>query len=93
MDNKFTITINNEKYEFNKKVKILDLIKDNKYKYIYAKVNNRLRELTYEVFYDAEVTLLTKSDFDAYKVYERSLRFIVAYACSKLLPDIEIKFS
>ena len=93
MDNKFTIKINNKVLDFTKKIKILDLIEDNKYQYIYAKVNNRLRELTYELFYDAEVKLLTKKDFDAYKVYERSLRYIVAYACSRLFPNIEIKFS
>ena len=93
MENSFKVKIYNEILTFDKKVKILDLIKGDKHQYIYAKVNNRLRELTYEIFYDAEVILLKKGDEHTNRIYETSLRYIIAYACSKVFPNIDIKFS
>ena len=93
MDNTFTIQINGKKVKCEGKVKLLDLIEENKSNYLYAIVNNRLRELTYEVFYDADVELLKKGDNHTNKIYESSLRYIIAYACSRVFPNIDIKFS
>ena len=93
MDSKFTIKIDDRELSFDKKVKIIDLIEGNVHDYIYAKVNNRLRELTYELYYNAEVKLLKKSDYEAVKAYETSLRYIVAMACSRVFPNLEIKYS
>lgn len=93
MNNKFTIKIENKEIICEGKVKLLDLISENKHDYIYAVVNNRLRELTYEVYYDAEIELLKKGDNHTNKIYESSLRYIIAYACSKVFPHIDIKFS
>lgn len=95
MDNKFTVTINNDNrvLSFEKKVKIIDLIEGDVHDYIYAKVNNRLRELTYELYYDANVTLLKRGDYEAVKPYETSLRYIVAMACSRVFPKLTIKYS
>jgi tRNA G18 (ribose-2'-O)-methylase SpoU len=36
---------------------VIDLIEGDKHQYINALVNNRLRDLNYEIFYDAEVEL------------------------------------
>ena len=93
MENTFNVKINNEVLTFSKKVKILDLIKDNKHQYINASVNNRLRELNYEVFYDCEIDLYTKKDYYAIKIYETSLRYIIAMACSRAFPKYKVKFS
>lgn len=93
MENTFKVKINNEILTFSKKVKIIDLIKDNKHQYINASVNNRLRELNYEVFYDSEIELYTKKDYYAIKIYETSLRYIIAMACSRAFPKYKIKFS
>ena len=77
--------------EFDKKVKLLDLIENNDKSIICARVNNRLRELTYEVYYDANVEFLTVKDSDAIKIYEASLRFITAMAFHKIYPELKIR--
>ena len=69
MDNKFTIKIGNKEIICQEKIKLLDLISENKHDYLYAVVNNRLRELTYEVYYDAKVELLKKGDSHTNKIY------------------------
>ena len=77
--------------EFDKKVRLLDLIENNDKSVICARVNNRLRELTYEVYYDANVEFLTVKDSDAIKIYEASLRFITAMAFHKIYPELKIR--
>jgi len=77
--------------EFEKKVKLLDLVGDDK-SIVCAKVNNRVRELTYEVYYDATVEFLTVKDQDAIKTYEASLRFILSMAFHNVYPDLKIRF-
>ena len=80
MSNTFKISINGKTKEYTGKVKIIDLIEGDPHEYIIATVNNRLRELTYEVYYDAEVVLYTVKDYLAIKPYETSLRYIIAMA-------------
>ena len=77
---------------FEKKVKLLDLIDKNDKSIICARVNNRVRELTYEVYYDAKVEFLTVKDIDAIKIYEASLRFVVAMAFKRVYPNLKIRF-
>ena len=53
-----------------KNIVLLDLLKEeDKTKYYAARVNNRLRELTFEVHYDAKIDFLDLSDYDACFVY------------------------
>ncbi|NMV82490.1 MAG: hypothetical protein GX816_02940, partial [Erysipelotrichia bacterium] len=51
----FTLKYQGNEKNFEKKVALLDLVSDSKKEFVCAKVNNRIRELTYEVYYDAEV--------------------------------------
>jgi len=93
---KYTLTINGQKREFNNKVALLDLLSEEEKKekrYICANVNNRTRELTYEVYYDAEVEFLDLTSIEAMKIYEASLRYVVAMAFSHLYPDLKIRFA
>ena len=62
-------------------------------KYIAAKVNNRLRELNYEVYYDCEIELLDLTNSDAVKVYETSLRYLLAMAFRRVYPQYSVRFS
>ena len=58
---KFTVKIGNVSKEFDKKVAVLDLLSEEQKadkSIVCAKVNNRIRELTYEIYYDAEVEFL-----------------------------------
>ena len=93
MCNTFKVKLNGEERTFDKKVRILNLIEGDSHPYICATVNNRLRELDYEIYYDAEVELLTKKDYLAIKPYETSLRYIIAMACSRAFPEERIKFA
>src|SRR5574344_2075417 len=92
----FTVNINEKSLRFDKKVALLDLIdaKDPlKKDYVCARVNNRLRELNYEVYYDSTVEFLTVKDHGAMKIYEASLRYIVAMAFHNLYPNLHIRFA
>ena len=91
----FTVRIENKEITLNKKTPILDLIKDQdpEKRAIAARVNNRVRELTYELSRDCDVTILTAKDPDAVKVYEASLRYVVAMAFARCYPDLRLRFA
>ncbi len=89
----FTLTINKEKKTFKNKVKLLDLINDPDQQYFIALVNNRLRELHYEVDYDATVEFLDTTHQEAVFAYEASLRYLVSMAFLKLYPQYAFKFN
>ena len=90
----FIVKLNEKTITLNEKTPILALIepKDSK-KYIVAKVNNRLRELTYELCFDCNVELLDNTSYDAVKVYETSLRYLLAMAYHNIYPDYQMKIS
>lgn len=88
----FTLTYNGETRSFEKKVKLLDLTNNNK-NIICAQVNKRIRELDYDVYYDAEVEFLTLKDHDAMGIYERGLRFLFTMAAHNLYPNIRFKLT
>ena len=88
----FTLNYLGKTREFEKKVRLLDLIEGDPKAYVCARVNNRVRELTYEVYYDANVEFLTVKDNDATKIYEASLRYLIAMVFHRLYPDVNIRF-
>ncbi len=88
----FKIQVNGKELTFEKKVKLSDLTNGNT-DYIAAKVNNRVRELDYEVYYDATVDFLTLKDSCAIGQYRRSLLFIFLYAAHLVCPDLRMKLS
>lgn len=74
--------------------RILDIIPaEEKYSYVAATVNNRIRELTYVLKEPADVKLLDFKDTQAVKIYETSIRYLVAMATHKLYPQLDIRFS
>ena len=90
----FKVVLGDKTFELNEKTPILNLInKDEVKKYCVAKVNNRLRELTYELCYDCNVELLDTSTYDAVKVYETSLRYLLAMAYHNIYPTYKIRMS
>ncbi len=58
-----------------------------------AKVDGRLRELTYCIKKDCDIEYLTMDDPDAIKIYESTLRYVVAMAVQHLYPNVKLKFS
>ena len=89
----FTLKINNEEKTFEEKVRLIDLIDDPKKDYYIALVNNRLRELYYEVDYDATVEFLDSTSPEAVHTYEASLRFLLAMAFHNIYPEFSFKFN
>ena len=89
----FTVNIAGVSHKLTQKTAILNLFDNANKDIIVAKVNNRLRELTYEVSFDANVELLDLKTFDGVKVYETSFRYLLAMAFHNLYPSYQIKIS
>ncbi len=92
----FNVTINGITSRIEKKTSLLSLLskEDREAKrFVAAKVNNRVRNLDYEVYYDADVEFLDCSSIEAMKIYEASLRYLVAMAFHNVYPDLPIRFA
>lgn len=88
----FEITINGKTQKFEQPIRVKDLLEKKDYSYPVARVNNRLRELSYLFSYDANVEFLSLSNVEAMTVYEASLRYLIAMAFKNIYPDYKIKF-
>lgn len=55
-----------------------------------AIVNGRLRELTFPVRHDSEVTWLTSGTTDGTRIYRRSVEFLMLVAVAEVFPDAEV---
>ncbi len=58
-----------------------------------ATVNSRLRELTYVMTKDADVRFLGYDHPDAIRIYESTLRYVIAMAVHRLYPDARITYN
>lgn len=87
------LKIKNDILEFDKPVYLKDLVKNYEGTYYACLVNNRLRELSYRVSYDAEIVFLDYSFYDSTRIYATSMRFLVCMAAYRIYPDVQIKFS
>ncbi len=87
------LTIDKETLEFNNPVYLKDLVKNYPGTYYAALVNNRLRELSYRVSYDAKIEFLDYSFYDSTRIYATSMRFLICMAAFRIYPKMQIKFS
>ncbi|MEG1312276.1 MAG: nucleoside kinase [Romboutsia sp.] len=55
-----------------------------------AIVNNKLRELTYEVDNECDIKFLDTTDTDGLRVYKRTMSFIFIIACKELFKDSKV---
>lgn len=53
-------------------------------------VNNQMRELTYHVYTDLNVTPITLAESDGLRIYRRSLSLLLVAATEELFPDLQI---
>lgn len=88
----FTVFLDSKELHFEKKIKLKELTNSD-YSIICALVNGRVRELDYDLHYDATVKFLTTADQPAAGIYERGIRFLFAMAAQRLYPDIKFRFS
>lgn len=92
----FNVKINGITSRIEKKTALLQLLSEEERKakrFLAAKVNNRVRDLDYEVYYDADIEFLDCSSIEAMKIYEASLRYLVAMAFHNVYPDLPIRFA
>ncbi len=88
----FRLIINNQESTYENKVKLLDLTNGDK-SIICARVNNLIRDLNFEVSYDATVEFLTLTNHSAVTVYETSLRYLFCMAAFLLYPNLKFKLT
>jgi uridine kinase len=55
-----------------------------------ANINGQLRELTYHIVADSEVTPITIADSDGMRIYRRSLAFLMVTVAEGLFPDVQV---
>ena len=89
----FSVNILNQTHKLDQRTPAIKLLHDDDKRYMAIKVNNRLRELNFELYYDCDVIPLDLSSPDAVKVYETSMRYLIALAFHNLYPDYKVKLS
>lgn len=91
----FTVKIGDQEQVFEKEVLLSAIARkiDPDRNYKAAEVNGAIRELTYIVSSDAEVRFLDLTDAAACKIYESTLRYVVAMAFARCYPDLKIRFA
>lgn len=89
----YTVKYNNIVYNFNEKITLEQLAKDLNVKCYIATVNNRLRELTYYINYDCEVDFFDLNNSEAVRVYQSTLRYVIAMALNKIDEKAQLVFS
>ena len=88
------VVVNRKEVTFKDVLKLEDIAKNLKLEHVLAaKVDGRLRELSFCVEKDCEIEFIDHSDPDAIKIYESTLRYVVAMAVHHLYPTVKLKFS
>ncbi len=88
------IKLDNEVKEVKKGTKLLELLSDeNKKKYYTAIVNGKVRELTYAPTVDSDITFCDLSYIESMKVYDATLRYMIAMAFYALYPNTRIEIT
>ena len=88
----FKVLFDSKETTYENPLTILDIVGPSR-EYVCATVDGRVRELTYTIDKDCEIVALTCKDRDAMRIYEASLRFLVAMAMHKIHPNFDIRFS
>lgn len=87
------IKIYGKEIETDKKLRVLELIEGDKYKYQAALVNNRIRELDYVLQQDCDVQLLDLKNSDAVTIYQSTLRYLIIMATKRIFPKARVIFN
>ncbi len=68
-----------------------DLHIETKYPIIAARVNNTIKELSYRIFKPKFIEFIDITNVDGYRMYQRSLSFVLMKAVRDLFPDGKLK--
>lgn len=81
--------------EYDYGVQLIDIALDMKIKtkcpILAARVNNALKELNYRLFDNSFVEFIDITDTDGYRMYQRSLSFVLMKAVRDLFPESKLK--
>lgn len=93
-DERITVTVNGEKKEITRGA-ALEEIKAGRESHckgmiVAAKVNNEIRELTYRITKESNISFIDLSMADGVRIYQRSLIFLLVKAFHDIFPDEEI---
>lgn len=89
----YKVIINNREYIYTENKTLEQIANDLNIKCYIAKVNNRLRELSYYINYDCTVDLLDLSNTEAVRVYQTTLRYIIAMAVKRIDKNAKLTFN
>ena len=64
---------------------------DNPYPILAARVNNRYKELGYHIYKPVEVEFFDMRHFEGYRVYQRTLSFVMQRASYELFPERKLR--
>jgi uridine kinase len=88
------LIIEGQHYTYDRPQVLLDIARELGQKNVLAAtVNGRLRELSYIETKDAIIEFLRYDHPDAIRMYESTLRYVVAMAIKRLLPSSKVKFN
>ena len=87
-----TIKVGSKEYKFDQEIRLNELPETNNKEFYVGRVNNRMRELSYKFYYDAEVEFLSMDNPETVHIYEQSLRYLIAMAFKNIYPEYKIKF-
>jgi uridine kinase len=88
----FKLQYLNQEKSFETKVSLQSLLPEN-HSFLCAKVNHRIRDLNYEVYFDATIEFLSILEQEAIRTYETSLRYLLAMAVHQINPLFRFRFS
>ncbi len=87
------IEILGKKIDLAKPKKVYELYEDNDKKYLCCYVDNKLKDLTYEITSDSKIDLLDLRSLDGVNTYQATLRYIIAMAVKNVYPKAKISFN
>lgn len=85
-----SVTINGNIVEYKKGIRAIDFIGKEDKSIIACKIDNKLRDLAYEISDNSNVVLLGFDDYDSARVYEASLRFVFVMAAKRVFPFMKV---
>ncbi len=87
------VKVFSEEREYDKPLRISEIINDKNHKYMAARVNNRLRELDYVLSNDASIEPLDLTNNDAVTIYQATLRYVFLMAINRLYKKVKVTFN
>lgn len=89
----YTVTINNKLYKYEGRKTLKEIADELNIICYVAKVNNRLRELTYYLDSDCEVCFLDLNNVEAVRAYQSTLRYVIAMALKTFDKTAKLTFN